>query len=114
MNPFVVKGLNLSLAGILIVFLILAFIALVVAVISFLDSDWRNREKRKISEALVKPQNIDDLSLVLITAAVATMLKGRHRIRSVSRVKPSSQASVWSIQGRSVLLGSHVISKTHD
>ncbi|MBN1879498.1 OadG family protein [bacterium] len=114
MTDNVIQGLQLSLAGILIVYIILAFISLMVALIGYLDGDWKRREKRQKLESLEKPPTIDDLTLVLISAAVATMLKGRYRIRSVTRVKPGSGGSAWSLQGRSTLLGSHVISKGND
>ncbi|HPQ39342.1 MAG TPA: OadG family protein [bacterium] len=105
-------GLNLSLIGILVVFMVLALIAGIVFVVRFLDRDWKQREARQAVEALEKPQTIDDLTLVLISAAVATMIKGRHRIRSVKRVvPPSGGSSPWSLQGRSVLPGSHVVGK---
>ena len=107
-------GINLSLVGITVVFLILTVIAGMVSLIRLLDGDWKSREKKQKQEALDKPQSIDDLTLVLISAAVATMIQGRHRIRSVTRVTPSGGSSPWSMQGRSSLLGSHVIQKGNE
>lgn len=105
-------GINLSIAGVIVVFMVLAMIAMIVSVVRLLDPDWKKRETRQAAEALEKPQTIDDLTLVLISAAVATMIKGRYRIRSVKRVlPPSGGSSAWSLHGRSVLLGSHVVSK---
>ena len=82
--------------------------------IRLLDKDWNSREKQQKVEALEKQQDIDDLTLVLISAAVATLINGRHRIKNVSRVMPSSGSSPWSMQGRSVLLGSHSIKKANE
>ena len=113
MNPSISLGINLTIAGTLIVFIILTFIAVVIKVISYFDRDWQNREQNQLVEAMTRPSSIDDISLVLITAAIATVLQGRHRIRRITRLEPSSQTSVWSIQGRSVLLGSHIITKKH-
>jgi len=49
---------------------------------------------------------------VLLSAAVSTIFLGRARIRSVRRLLPTNHiASPWSVTGRSVLQGSHVISK---
>jgi Na+-transporting methylmalonyl-CoA/oxaloacetate decarboxylase gamma subunit len=114
MNSSIAQGLNVSFIGIVIVFGILGFISAMVALIGILDRNWTRREQKQTGESLIKPQNIDDISLVLIAAAVATVIKGRHRIRRVTRVRPASGSSVWSIQGRSVLLGSHTITKSHD
>ncbi len=113
MDPSISLGINLTIAGSLIVFIVLAFIAVIIKVISYFDRDWQNREKKELAEALTKPSSIDDITLVLITAAVAAVLQGQYRIRRITRLRPSSETSVWSIQGRSVLLGSHIITKKH-
>jgi hypothetical protein len=43
---------------------------------------------------------------------VATIFLGRARVRSIRRLLPTDfVASPWSVTGRSVLQGSHVISK---
>lgn len=111
MNESLFEVVFLSLSGMMIVFTILAFIALIVSLIGYFDRDWKTREHRQKEQALENPQTIDDLTLVLISAAVATIIKGRHRIRSITRVRPGAGGSVWSIQGRSTLLGSHVLPK---
>ncbi|MGB3975543.1 MAG: OadG family protein [bacterium] len=113
MDPSMLLGINLTIIGTIIVFIVLAFIAVVINIISYFDRDWQNREKKQLTEALTKPSSIDDISLALITAAVATVLQGQYRIKRITRLRPSSQTSVWSIQGRSVLLGSHIITKKH-
>jgi Na+-transporting methylmalonyl-CoA/oxaloacetate decarboxylase gamma subunit len=114
MTEIVRYGLRLTVAGMGIVFLVLAFIATVVTVIRVLDRIRIKKQSRSLSQesSLTKTQTIDDTTLVLISAAVATILKGRHRIRRIRKVVPvSSSGSPWSMQGRATLLGSHVLPK---
>jgi len=103
-------GLTLTAVGISIVFLVLTTIALIVAALRRLDDRWKNRERREEREAFGKEPTIDATTLVLLAAAAATVIQGRFRIRRVRRLSGgASPASVWSLQGRSVLQGSHVI-----
>lgn len=104
-NPYTITFL-----GILIVFTVLGLIAAAVALIGRLDDQWQNREAKEETAALAADPKIDHTSLVLITAAVATVGLGRTRIRSVRRLAPE-QSAVWSAQGRAVLIGSHQISR---
>ena len=102
--------LILSAAGILVVFGVLALISLAVKALS----RWDERQTGKAAsheDAPVEPApTIDNTTLVLITAAVTTMIEGRFRIRSVRRLMPAENPhSPWATQGRSVLLGSHVM-----
>lgn len=107
-----VNGLVLSVAGILVVFSVLALTSLTVKAMSTLD----RRQSEKAASTGAGPAEpsptIDNTTLVLITAAVATMIEGRFRIRSVRRLLPAENPhSPWATQGRSVLLGSHVMPK---
>jgi len=111
MEPSVALGLNLTVVGMTVVFLILSLIALLVQFMKLFDRNWKTREKQQRTESLEKPQTIDDLTLILIAATVATMVHGRHRIRSVKRVISSTASSPWSMQGRSTIFGSHTINK---
>lgn len=105
-------AVRLALLGIGIVFASLAVIAAAVALIRRANEGWRDKEEAGARAALLREQNLDDTTLVLIAAAAATMVQGRFRIRRVRRLMqhPSGRGS-WSMQGRAVLLGSHVIHK---
>lgn len=110
MSEVLAVGIRFSLIGMCIVFGVLALISVVVTLIRLTDAKWQMREHAQAQSALEKPATIDDLTLVLISAAVATMICGRHRIRSVRRVLPGARGgSPWSLQGRATLHGSHLI-----
>lgn len=102
-------SLKLTVAGMGIVFIALAVIAMVVWLMRKIDSHWEDRESRQDLEAFDKPQTIDETTLILISAAVATFLTGRHRIKGIRMIQSDSKTSPWSMQGRLVLSGSHVI-----
>ena len=103
-------GLNFALIGITIVFVALSIIAIAVALIKRVDDSWQAREKRQRNEALDKDQSIDSITLILITAAAATMIQGRFHIRKVRRLLPrGAPKSPWSLEGRAILHGSHVV-----
>ena len=105
-------ALNLTAVGIAIVFAVLALMALVISLVRRSDEGWKAREKQQEVEALEKRPNLDATTAVLIAAAVATMITGRHRIRSVRRLMPrGGSTSPWSSQGRAELLGSHSITR---
>lgn len=100
-------ALNLTLAGLIVVFASLTLISLAISFMRWLDEKVKPA-KVPVVENSVKDQNIDNLTLVLISAACATMIQGRFRIRNVRRmVTRASSHSGWSAQGRSVLMGSH-------
>ncbi len=105
-------GLKLTVSGMLIVFCVLALIALIVSVMRLLDRHWQVREAKQELASYDKAPTIDNTTLVLITAAVATVLTGRYRIRSIRRVSSEvSRSSKWSMQGRGQIHGSHVVNK---
>jgi sodium pump decarboxylase gamma subunit len=110
MNDTMTYGANLTLVGLAIVFVVLAFIAGVVSLIGRLDDRWQAREREIDNARLHREPMIDATTAVVIAAAVATYLGGRHRIRSVRRLLPATTStSAWSASGRAVLQGSHVI-----
>jgi sodium pump decarboxylase gamma subunit len=112
MSENLLFGIKFSIIGMGIVFVVLITVALIVAAIRRLDRGWKTREQKHEETALAVAPSIDDTTLVLISAAVATLLTGRHRIRSVRRVQPGAHgSSPWSVQGRIFLHGSHSISK---
>jgi Na+-transporting methylmalonyl-CoA/oxaloacetate decarboxylase gamma subunit len=105
-------GVNLTIVGLAIVFGVLGAIAVIVSLIGRLDERWQARERELDQSRLDRPPTIDATTAVLIAAAVATYLQGRHRIRSVRRLLPAdASTSPWSSSGRAVLQGSHVIGR---
>lgn len=112
MTDTLAYGLNLTLVGLAIVFAVLSAIAGVVSLIGRLDDRWQARERQVEESRLDRPPTIDATTAVIIAAAVATYLTGRHRIRSVRRLLPATATtSPWSASGRAVLQGSHVITR---
>lgn len=105
-------GLNITVVGVIVVFLSLSLISVVIALIRRVDENWQKREDIQNKEALAKEPTIDNITLVLIAAAAATMIQGRFYIKKVRRLLPGDAVrGPWSMQGRSVLLGSHVVPK---
>ncbi|MCL4836766.1 MAG: OadG family protein [Thermoanaerobaculia bacterium] len=105
-------GLEITLVGLTVVFVALLVIVGAVALMRRLDERWQKSEEAADEAAFGKSPNIDYTTVVLLSAAVATIFLGRARIRSVRRLLPTDfVASPWSVTGRSVLQGSHVISK---
>ena len=110
-------GLNtemveLALAGIAIVFLVLALISLVVALFKRLDDRWLAAEERSREAAVTKEPTIDETTLLLISAACATVVGGRFRVRRIRRLlSPRQKRTPWSAQGRLTLQGSHVVER---
>lgn len=107
-------GLDLTVAGVVIVFAVLVIVAAMVAALRRLDDRWRAEEARSEERATTKPPTIDATTTAILAAAVATFLSGRHRIRSIRRIHSARDrltASTWSLQGRAVLMGSHVITR---
>ena len=101
---------SLAIAGILIVFGVLALISLVVALLKKLDGRWQDHERRVDEAAVSKEPAIDNTTLVLISAAVATVVQGRFRVRRIHRLlSPKRKRTPWSAQGRVILQGSHTV-----
>ncbi len=106
------QSLPLAVVGLVIVFVVLAVISLVIGWIRQLDERWRYQEKARDAARYDRAPTIDDRTLVLISAACATVLVGRFRIRSIRRLlPPDAPRSPWSSQGRSLVQGSHVITR---
>jgi Na+-transporting methylmalonyl-CoA/oxaloacetate decarboxylase gamma subunit len=104
-------GLEISLIGMGVVYFGLLLVTGAITLMRRLDERWQLAERRGESEALHAAPTIDSTTLVLLAAAVATMVAGRHRIRGVRRMLPGeSIASAWAVTGRAVLQGSHVMS----
>ena len=93
---------SLAIAGILIVFSVLALIAGVIALLKKLDDRWQDHERRL--------DTIDTTTLVLISAAVATVVQGRFQVRRIHRLlSPRRTRTPWTAQGRLTLQGSHAV-----
>ena len=106
------SGVTFAAIGMAVVFSVLVALVGFIALIRRIDDRWQARERGARQAATEREQTIDDLTLVLIAAAVATVVGGRGRIRGIRRLLPSdAAASVWSTQGRATLMGSHVITR---
>ncbi len=103
-------GLEITLVGMGIVFLSLALIAGAIRLMRTVDERWQAGERQREEEAFGRKPTIDTTTLALIAAAAATLIAGRHRIRAVHRLQAAgAPSSAWSVAGRTVLQGSHVI-----
>lgn len=103
-------GLEITLVGMGVVFVGLLLVTAAISLMRRLDERWQAGERQGETAALLATPTIDSTTLVLIAAAVATMVGGRARIRGVRRLLPGeSAASAWAVTGRAVLQGSHVI-----
>lgn len=111
-------GFTFSAVGIAIVFVVLVLISLTVALMRFLDEHYRAVSESKSKPEVEKPAEmiIDNTTLVLITAAVtATIKSAQFKINSVKRIRSwSAHNENWSLQGRAVLHGSHVVNVSHE
>ena len=101
MSDVMSEGIRFSIAGMSVVFAVLFLISTVVAVIRWIDA---------------RPQGdfegpaVDRLDLVLISSAVAVVLAGKARIRSVRRLSAGDGTrNPWCLQGRATLHESHVL-----
>lgn len=100
----------LALVGMGIVFLVLLVVAGLVTLLRLLDARWQVAEQTSQAADPARKTTIDETTLVLIAAAVATVCEGRGRIRSIRRLRPSAaQGTPWSAQGRLVLHTSHTV-----
>jgi Na+-transporting methylmalonyl-CoA/oxaloacetate decarboxylase gamma subunit len=105
-------GLDIALLGFGVVFLALAVVTGTVSLVRRVDERWQAAEQRRVEAAPTRTPTIDDTTMVVLAAAVATVLGGRHRIRSIRRIlspRDHHTSSTWTHQGRAVLLGSHSV-----
>ena len=106
------RTLALSLVGILVVFFVLLLISVVVGLTRKMDDGWKVKEKAQIVEAFEKEPTIDETTAVLVAAACATVITGRHRVRKIRRLlSPATKRTPWSAQGRLILQGSHTVGR---
>lgn len=107
-----INPLYFSLIGFLIVFMTLFALVLLVAFIKWLDGRWEEREAMGRERALHMQQDIDNVTLVLISAAIGAYFQGRAHIKRV-RVLPhtAKQGGSWAFQARTILQGSHNMKK---
>ncbi len=108
------RALNLSLVGAIVVFVVLALIAAVVGSVRRLDDRWQQQELAHAAAAVHREPTIDQTTVVLIAAACATLITGRHRVRRIRRLlSPATKRTPWSAQGRLILQGSHTVGRKH-
>ena len=100
-------GLALALTGILVVFVVLSLIAVLVASFGYLDRRFTAQDSSQ--EKAEQAAEIDNITLLLISAAVATVMRGRHRIHRIRRLEKIGNS--WQQSGRATLHASHVIPK---
>ncbi|MCD6160803.1 MAG: OadG family protein [candidate division Zixibacteria bacterium] len=105
--------IKFSIVGILIVFSALTFISIIVSLLKRTDDRWQAHElSQQEATASEGEANIDILTLVIISAAAATVLQGRYYVRKIRRIRRlGAKPGSWTVQGRSILLGSHLVSK---
>lgn len=110
------QAVGIALIGLLVAFVALAAIALIIALIGLLDRNETNKARApqapSSSDAAwlkQRPANatVDDLTLVLISSAVAAVLQGRGRVRHVRRI--GEMTGSWAMKGRLTVQGSHVV-----
>ncbi|PID79545.1 hypothetical protein CSA17_01945 [bacterium DOLJORAL78_65_58] len=102
----------LTLVGVGIVFSVLALIAAVVGLFKRLDDHWQAQEAQAEQRSLDKEPTIDETTLLLISASVATVVGGRFRVRKIRRLlSPRQKRTPWSARGRLSLQGSHAITR---
>ncbi len=112
MSADLIFSLRFTFIGILIVFSALTLIAASIHYISRLEKYTAGRSKTSTDQPPAQKSTIDNITLVLISAAVATMILGRFHIRRIRRLLPGSKVrSPWSAQGLAILHGSHVLRK---
>ena len=90
MSETLQQNLPLAVVGLLIVFTVQTIIAMTISGLRQLDEKWRFQEKADNAEALDREPTVDATTVVLVSAAAATVLRGRFRIRSIRRLMPAS------------------------
>lgn len=103
------EALQLTFVGLTVVFTALLGVIGVIVVMNRLDTQSDERESAQKKAQIDKDPTIDDLTLTLIATAVATVLVGRHQIRSVRRVRHARKTGMWAEAGRAQLHASHSV-----
>lgn len=106
-------AINLTIVGVVTVFFVQLLIAGALVVIGRIEASATKKElpKEEPAHALARTPSVDEFTVLLISAAVATYLTGRYRIRAIRRVGPADRSGMWSSHGRMVLMGSHAVSR---
>jgi len=105
-------GINITLVGLVIVFTALCLIALFIKLISKLDKTFIKAEKKQKHEAINRGKNepgIDDITLIIIAAAVCAILGKKSKIRKIKKI--DNQKNTWATAGRLTLMASHSLKK---
>lgn len=112
MLEVLVSSITRSVIGFSIVFGVLLFLVIGVMIMNWLDNKVSSHALSKNKEEESKMQTVDDTTLVIISAAVATYFGGRARVNRI-RVLPNKAKSggTWAVHGRMALQGSHTAKK---
>ncbi len=118
-NDNIGEGLKVTATGIGVVFAVLLIMIIFIYLIKKLEPVLENlftSEKgqgntagsQDTTKGAVKDQNIDNTTLVLISAAVAAYTHHKGKIRSISVLPAKAkQGGNWAMQARSALQSSH-------
>ena len=110
------ETLVVVIVGLLVVFCVLSCLAIMVGLLRRCDEWLVARKTPKLAEdkttAAIETtdQEVDPLTLALITAAVSAVLRQRFAIRQIHRLPATrDESSSWAKQGRVDIHSSHVI-----
>ena len=99
-------AIDIAFVAVIAAFLALGAIALLVTLIGYLDH--RSQANAPAPHTAPTPSpTIDDLTVVLVASAVATILEGRGRIRRIRRTNHAT--GEWAMAGRVTVQGSHIV-----
>jgi NADH:ubiquinone oxidoreductase subunit 5 (subunit L)/multisubunit Na+/H+ antiporter MnhA subunit len=108
-----IDAMQYSVIAFSIVFASLFTVIVVIKIFLVFDAQLEklDQKKKKVEEA-PKAQNIDNTTLVLISASVAAVLKSKAKTGRIRKIASLARhGSTWADAGRITLLGSHNINK---
>lgn len=107
-------GIQITIIGLIVVFISLALIAVIIGVVLGRVDEWfvqlkRSQSKAKEAEAPLVELPADQLSpelLAVISAAVTVAIDKKIRIKMIRYRRVPAQPT-WSVQGRATIMASH-------